>query len=182
MLCLYAVFFQYKAIYSEWANQSQFRSQLHDSSASSCQTLLNAKHLLLRQCMSHMTLFLRKHVSSLRRCFYFQNTRNLVALPFEFIPSVRYTSLTWLFMKMNEFLLLLSSERLICFISGVLAAGIIRRLWKLWKAYQGREENRNVRQVIFFPDKEVACKDYFESIEGCSNVQCSFSHQVTGLR
>lgn len=38
-----------------------------------------------------------------------------------------------------------------------------------------------IRQVLFFPDKQIACKDHFNSIEGCSATRCEFSHQPTGF-
>ena len=39
-----------------------------------------------------------------------------------------------------------------------------------------------IRQVIFFPDKRIACKDFFDSVEGCSRIRCDFSHTTTGFR
>ncbi|XP_046644496.1 mitochondrial cardiolipin hydrolase-like [Daphnia pulicaria] len=39
-----------------------------------------------------------------------------------------------------------------------------------------------IRQVIFFPDKQIACKDFFDSVEGCSRIRCDFSHTTTGFR
>ncbi len=39
-----------------------------------------------------------------------------------------------------------------------------------------------IRQVIFFPDKQIACKDFFDSVEGCSRICCDFSHTTTGFR
>ena len=38
-------------------------------------------------------------------------------------------------------------------------------------------------QVLFFPDKAIACRDFFETVEGCPRkLSCSFSHETTNLR
>ena len=39
-----------------------------------------------------------------------------------------------------------------------------------------------MNDVLFFPENVVACKDHFESVQGCLREQCSFTHQMTGLR
>lgn len=39
-----------------------------------------------------------------------------------------------------------------------------------------------IRQVIIFPDKSIACNDFFDKVEGCSRNRCEFSHETTGFR
>jgi hypothetical protein len=47
---------------------------------------------------------------------------------------------------------------------------------------QRKNSKKVIRQVIFFPDKQIACKDFFDSVEGCSRIRCDFSHKSTGFR
>ena len=39
-----------------------------------------------------------------------------------------------------------------------------------------------MNEVLFFPEKVAACKDYFESAQGCLKEKCGFAHQMTGAR
>jgi len=43
------------------------------------------------------------------------------------------------------------------------------------------ENRKEIEEVLFFPDKEVACKDYFIGEDGCSNMKCKFSHDHSSL-
>lgn len=68
---------------------------------------------------------------------------------------------------------------LIYLAGGFLASEAIRRLIAYW---QKKRIERARCEVIFFPDKEIACKDFFDTIEGCRNNPCSFGHEITGFR
>ena len=48
--------------------------------------------------------------------------------------------------------------------------------------FKRKNFNNVIRQVIFFPDKHIACKDFFDSVEGCSRIRCDFGHTTTGFR
>jgi hypothetical protein len=41
--------------------------------------------------------------------------------------------------------------------------------------FKRKNSNKVIRQVIFFPDKQIACKDFFDSVEGCSRIRCDFA-------
>ena len=61
----------YEAIYSSWARASLLRR------ASPPPPLdIALKHLLLRQCLSHLTLFVRKYAASVRRCVHLFGNSN----------------------------------------------------------------------------------------------------------
>ncbi|XP_077980810.1 mitochondrial cardiolipin hydrolase-like [Glandiceps talaboti] len=38
-----------------------------------------------------------------------------------------------------------------------------------------------LQEILFFPDKVVACKAYFQSKNGCQLANCSYAHFETGL-
>lgn len=65
------------------------------------------------------------------------------------------------------------------FAGGLLASEAIRRISALFKK---REIQRARCEAIFFPDKEIPCKHFFDNVEGCRRNPCSFSHEVTGFR
>ncbi|XP_071107223.1 uncharacterized protein [Haliotis cracherodii] len=44
-----------------------------------------------------------------------------------------------------------------------------------------RKEKNQFSKVLFFPDREVACKAHFQTREGCSHVNCRYSHKDTSL-
>ncbi|XP_057377468.1 uncharacterized protein LOC130699181 [Daphnia carinata] len=46
---------------------------------------------------------------------------------------------------------------------------------------QRKRTKQVIRKVMFFPDKKIACKDFFDEIQGCSRVSCDFSHTKTGF-
>ena len=74
-----------------------------------------------------------------------------------------------------------TSEKLVLLLGGVLTSEIIRQLWGKWKM-KSTNEKKKIHDVIFFPDNQISCKDFFENIEGCNNRRCSYSHNITGLR
>ena len=45
-----------------------------------------------------------------------------------------------------------------------------------------RSKQKIIREVICFPDKKIACKDFFDTVEGCSRKRCEYSHEQTGFR
>ncbi|XP_067671252.1 uncharacterized protein [Haliotis asinina] len=64
-----------------------------------------------------------------------------------------------------------------------LAIGVLTEI-----IYQGltwwrtrRKAKNSFSKVLFFPDKEVACKAHFQRREGCSHVNCRYSHKNTSL-
>lgn len=55
-----------------------------------------------------------------------------------------------------------------------------KRQWQLGS--QNESESRKVvEEVLFFPDAQVACKDFFVSEDGCSNARCRFTHTPNSL-
>ena len=89
---------------------------------------------------------------------------NATATLFRNQAFARFSAMCW---KM-DFLL---------FLSGVITTAIALRIYAKMK-----ERQKYASEIIIFPDKSIACKDFFESIQGCCNNQCTFSHEVTGLR
>ena len=87
---------------------------------------------------------------------------------------------TWFKERMD--LLSISATKYLYFIGGIMTTELFRRLWKQWIIFYDPDRRREVRDVILFPDKAVACKDFFENFEKCPKIQCSFSHEITGLR
>ena len=43
-----------------------------------------------------------------------------------------------------------------------------------------QEVKKTLSQVIFFPDKQIACRHFFSS-QGCHNENCQFAHEETSL-
>ena len=60
----------------------------------------------------------------------------------------------------------------------VLVAGVISEIvYMLYKKYVSKTKAvKSKTDVIFFPDKTVACKEHFTSPLGCDKVKCGFSH------
>lgn len=55
-----------------------------------------------------------------------------------------------------------------------------KRDWK--SSNQSESESRNdIEEVLFFPDSQVACKDFFVGKDGCENEKCRFSHVPNSL-
>ena len=59
-------------------------------------------------------------------------------------------------------------------------------IYQLYKRYIQNHSNLNSKSitrshVLFFPDKDVACKDFFISEDGCFKSYCKFSHDKTSL-
>lgn len=55
---------------------------------------------------------------------------------------------------------------------------------RLFSGSQFESESRDsdlVEEVLFFPDYQVACKDYFIGEDGCENRRCKFTHEHTSL-
>lgn len=65
---------------------------------------------------------------------------------------------------------------------GLVVVGIVLVTRQGLNYLQRKNSKPMIRQVIFFPDKQIACKDFFDSVEGCSRIRCDFSHTTTGFR
>jgi len=58
--------------------------------------------------------------------------------------------------------------------------------YKKWrKRSQGissaKSESKEVEEVLFFPDAQIACKDHFVGEDGCSRQNCRFTHEHNSL-
>lgn len=53
-----------------------------------------------------------------------------------------------------------------------------RRRSQVWPKTESRRETH---EVLFFPDKDIACKDYFVGEDGCYNPKCRFTHKPNSL-
>lgn len=62
---------------------------------------------------------------------------------------------------------------------GITIAEIIRQISNYLNK---KRSKKKIHQVIFFPDKSIACNDFFDTIQGCSRTRCEFSHETTGFR
>ena len=55
----------------------------------------------------------------------------------------------------------------------------------LWVKRRNRQTESKtesgITEVLFFPDRLIACKDYFIGEHGCSNLSCSFTHEPNSL-
>ena len=60
---------------------------------------------------------------------------------------------------------------------------IAYKLYKRWKCKNCANTNNanKITKVLFFPDKLVACHDFFISGDGCFKNHCNFSHSATSL-
>ncbi|XP_005092871.1 mitochondrial cardiolipin hydrolase [Aplysia californica] len=65
-------------------------------------------------------------------------------------------------------------------------------IYQIYRKYKRKSKHRKENesksrlsksslQVLFFPDKDVACRDYFISGDGCFKSNCQFSHSKTSL-
>lgn len=63
---------------------------------------------------------------------------------------------------------------------GVVIAECARQGFNFFQSQ--RSKQKTIREVMFFPDKKIACKDFFDTIEGCSRTRCDYSHETTGFR
>lgn len=55
-------------------------------------------------------------------------------------------------------------------------------LWILRKRTETESRNESsITEVLFFPDRMVACKDYFIGEHGCTNLRCRFTHEPNSL-
>ena len=70
------------------------------------------------------------------------------------------------------------------------ACGIVSEVvYFLYKRYRKRkwqykdesESIKDIEEVLFFPDSQVACKKYFVGEFGCDNVNCRFTHVPNSL-
>ena len=70
----------------------------------------------------------------------------------------------------------------------VIAIGITSEI--IYQAYLWIKRKRNetesrtrkeITEVLFFPDRMVACKDYFIGEYGCANLRCRFTHEPNSL-
>ncbi|KAK6170892.1 hypothetical protein SNE40_019181 [Patella caerulea] len=71
-------------------------------------------------------------------------------------------------------------------VSAVITTELIYQcfVWQRGKRKQRKlkhEEEGMITEVLFFPDKEVACKNHFISDRGCFNTKCRYSHAKTSL-
>jgi len=68
----------------------------------------------------------------------------------------------------------------------ILAFGITSEIvYQLYLRHSNRKDKK-IRlfpktEVLFFPDKTVACKAYFTQDYGCKNTNCRFSHKENSL-
>lgn len=62
---------------------------------------------------------------------------------------------------------------------GVLLTECTRFGYKYLKHLRNKKK---IRKVIFFPEKIIACNDYFDKVEGCVRTRCEYSHKVTNFR
>ena len=46
---------------------------------------------------------------------------------------------------------------------------------------QTESRNAVTDDVLFFPDKQIACKDFFVGDRGCSNLRCRYTHEENAL-
>ncbi|KAK3089841.1 hypothetical protein FSP39_006986 [Pinctada imbricata] len=70
-------------------------------------------------------------------------------------------------------------RRLIYFLAFGFASEVLYLLYKRFrrkKNYSGFKT-----EVLFFPDKNVACKEFFTATLGCEKVTCGFSHDTSSL-
>ena len=70
----------------------------------------------------------------------------------------------------------------------VLALGITSEiiyqayLWVKRRRIETESKSRNeLTQVLFFPDRLIACKDFFIGEHGCANLKCRFTHEQNSL-
>ena len=47
-----------------------------------------------------------------------------------------------------------------------------------WKSGKFKTYGLGTVKTLFFPDREVACKDHFIKRHGCTNQRCKFSHDA----
>ena len=69
---------------------------------------------------------------------------------------------------------------------GFLSFGVLSEIiYQLYKRIYRQKGNENTSQpsteVLFFPDKKVACKAHFTADYGCENAYCQFSHTENSL-
>jgi len=76
----------------------------------------------------------------------------------------------------------ITSQKLVLVFGGILTGEIARQLWSKWKLYLAGNRNKEITDVLFFPDSKISCKDFFESVGGCINQHCSYTHSITSLR
>ena len=65
-----------------------------------------------------------------------------------------------------------------------LASEILYQTYLWLKRRHRKTESRtesSISEVLFFPDRMVACKDYFIGEHGCSNLKCRFTHEPNSL-
>lgn len=55
-----------------------------------------------------------------------------------------------------------------------------KRQWQVGKQNES-ESKKAIEEVLFFPDVQVACKDFFVSEDGCNNARCRFTHIPNSL-
>lgn len=61
---------------------------------------------------------------------------------------------------------------------------LFKRYRKHGLALSIKTESKNekiVEEVLFFPDQEIACKDYFVGEDGCQHTGCKFLHEKSSL-
>ena len=65
-----------------------------------------------------------------------------------------------------------------------LASEILYQTYLWFKRRHRETESRtesSLCEVLFFPDRMIACKDHFIGDHGCSNLRCRFTHEPNSL-
>ena len=59
----------------------------------------------------------------------------------------------------------------------------VYQLYKRWITCKNEDQQNESRkdEVVFFPDQEMACKNYFTGEDGCENDRCRFTHKPNSL-
>ena len=61
---------------------------------------------------------------------------------------------------------------------GTILTEIAYHIVMKWKRAKLKGNATDTVQTLFFPDREVACKDYFTQRHGCTNQRCKFAHDA----
>ncbi|KAG8234118.1 hypothetical protein J437_LFUL010965 [Ladona fulva] len=55
-------------------------------------------------------------------------------------------------------------------------------VYYFYKRLRKHPKKRIQNEVLFFPDKGIACSAYFDQKSGCNMPNCSYTHEITNLR
>ncbi|XP_041363642.1 mitochondrial cardiolipin hydrolase-like [Gigantopelta aegis] len=62
-----------------------------------------------------------------------------------------------------------------------IATEIVYQVYLRWKGKRKDKDPQIITDVLFFPDKRVACLDFFHKPKGCANKNCRYSHSDNSL-